>query len=279
MAEQRSGSAFRMRPPIPSRRRWTIGSCQDSVRAGREKLTDPRDQLIIQQFVGTSRCIHRLAHHMNRAQNLMGNGMTATPMTAAMVSAALKTTASKINPADADPFREGDAVVYPTHGLGRIDGVGFEDIAGYTLDLILISFDENQMTLRVPVAQARAAGLRKLASQNELADALVTLKGRPRVSRLMWAKRAQGYLAKINSGDLGALAEVVRDLQTTEEGSGRSFSQRNLFETALERLAAEFAAINEVTKVEAVCQLSQALLDARAALVTQVDHRPVEVQA
>jgi CarD-like/TRCF domain len=125
-----------------------------------------------------------------KQQNLMGNGVMATPMTAAMVSAALKATYSKINPADADPFRKGDAVVYSTYGLGRIDGVGFEDIVGYRLNLIHISFDENQRTLRVPVAQARAAGLRKLASRNELSDALVILKNRPRVSRLMWAKRA-----------------------------------------------------------------------------------------
>ena len=189
--------------------------------------------------------------------------MAATPMTAAMVIAALEATASKIKPKDTDPFREGDFVVYPAHGVGRIDRVGFEEIAGHRLNLIHISFDENQMTLRVPVAQARAAGLRKLASRKQLADALMKLKGRPRVSRLMWAKRAQDYLAKINSGELRALAEVVRDLQTAADGSPSSFSQRNLFELAFDRLAAECGAINGIAKVEAIEQLHRTMLEAR----------------
>jgi CarD family transcriptional regulator len=190
--------------------------------------------------------------------------VAATPMTDAMVTAALKATASKIKPTDADPFRKGDAVVYPAHGVGRIDRVGFEEIAGHRLNLIHISFDENQMTLRVPVAQARAAGLRKLASRKQLAEALTRVRGRPRASRLMWAKRAQEYLTKINSGDLASLAEVVRDLQSAGDGSGSSFSQRNLFELALDRLAAEFAAVNQTAKVDAVAQLNQALLEARS---------------
>jgi CarD family transcriptional regulator, regulator of rRNA transcription len=185
-------------------------------------------------------------------------------MTEAMVTAALEATASKIKPRDLDPFRKGDAVVYPAHGVGRIDRVGFEEIAGHRLNLIHISFDENQMTLRVPVAQARAAGLRKLASREELGDALAKLKGRPRASRLMWAKRAQEYLAKINSGDPVALAEVVRDLQSAGDGSGSSFSQRNLFELALDRLAAEVAAVDRTAKIAAVERLNQALLEARA---------------
>jgi CarD family transcriptional regulator len=192
--------------------------------------------------------------------------VAATPMTDAMVTAALKATASKTKPTDADPFRKGDAVVYPAHGVGRIDRVGFEEIAGHRLNLIHISFDENQMTLRVPVAQARAAGLRKLASRKQLAEALTRVRGRPRASRLMWAKRAQEYLTKINSGDLASLAEVVRDLQSAGDGSGSSFSQRNLFELALDRLAAEFAAVNQTAKVDAVAQLNQALLEARTSV-------------
>lgn len=204
--------------------------------------------------------------------------MAARPMTAAMVTAALEATALKVKPKDADPFRKGDAVVYPAHGVGRIDRVGFEEIAGHRLNLIHISFDENQMTLRVPVAQARSAGLRKLASRQQLADALITLGGRPRASRLMWAKRAQEYLAKINSGEIGALAEVVRDLQTAADGSGSSFSQRNLFELALDRLASEFAAVGRTAKAEAVEQINQALFVARAR-ATQSEHAPTSVIA
>ena len=185
-------------------------------------------------------------------------------MTAAMVTVALEATAAKIRPKEANPFRKGDAVVYPTHGVGRIDRVGFEEIAGYRLNLIQISFEDHQMTLRVPVAQARAAGLRKLASQKALAAALSILKGRPRVSRFMWAKRSQGYLAKINTSDPGALAEVVRDLQSAGDGSGSSSSQRNLFELAVDRLAGEFAAVNQIAKLDAIELLNQTLVDARA---------------
>ena len=169
-----------------------------------------------------------------------------------------------IKPKDTDPFRKGDSVVYPAHGVGKIERVGFEEIAGHKLNLIHISFEENRMTLRVPVAQARAAGLRKLASRNELTEALAKLRGRPRMSRLMWAKRAQEYLAKINSGALVALAEVVRDLQAAGDGSGSSFSQRNLFELALDRLAAEVAAVNHTSKVDAVELLNRALSEGRS---------------
>jgi CarD family transcriptional regulator len=193
----------------------------------------------------------------------------AIAMTAAMVTAALEATASKINPKDANPFRKGDGVVYPTHGVGHVRRVGFEEIAGHRLNLIHISFDDSQMTLRVPVAQARAAGLRKLASRKALDAALATLKGRPRTSRLMWAKRSQEYLAKINTSNPSALAEVVRDLQAAGDGSGSSFSQRNLFELALERLAGEVAAVNRITKPDAITLINQALVEARADSVTE----------
>jgi CarD family transcriptional regulator len=184
-------------------------------------------------------------------------------MTVTMVKAALKATASKRGPADSDPFHPGEAVVYPTHGVGRIKHVGTEEIAGVKLNLIHISFDDNQMTLRIPVAQARAAGLRKIATGDELADALLGLKGRPRPNRLIWAKRAQDYLARINSGDLAAVAGVVRDLQAAGDGTGSSFSQRNLFELALDRLASECAAVNGTSKTEAVEQIQRLMHTAK----------------
>jgi CarD family transcriptional regulator, regulator of rRNA transcription len=192
-----------------------------------------------------------------------------------MVTAALEATAAKIKPKETHPFRKGDAVVYPTHGVGRIERVGFEEIAGHQLNLIHISFEDSQMTLRVPVAQARAAGLRKLASQETLAAALATLKGRPRISRLMWAKRSQEYLAKINTGEPGALAEVVRDLQSAGDGSGSSFSQRNLFELALERLAGEFAAVRRIAKLDAIEMLNRTLVDARSGSAVAQQQPPV----
>lgn len=176
-----------------------------------------------------------------------------------------------------DPFRKGESVVYPTHGVGRIERIGFEEIAGYRLNFIQVSFDENQMTLRVPLARARGAGLRKLATREELAELLVVLQGRPRVSRLIWAKRAQEYLAKINSGHLQELVEVVRDLQVSGDGSGGSFSQRNLFELALNRLAAEFAAVNRTEKAGAIGDLTQALLEARTGVIREGGSDPATV--
>ena len=184
-------------------------------------------------------------------------------MTAAMVTAALEATA-KAKPKESHPFRKGDLVVYPAHGVGRVDRVGFEEIAGHRLNLIHISFEDHQMTLRVPVAQARAAGLRKLTSRRALAEALTVLQGRPQMSRLIWAKRSQEYLAKINTSNPTALAEVLRDLQSASDGSTCSFSQRNLFESALDRLAGEVAAINGITKPDAMAQLNQKLVDARS---------------
>lgn len=185
-------------------------------------------------------------------------------MSAANVTAARGTTAAGTRPEDGNPFREGDVVVYPSHGVGCIESVGFEEIAGTRLKLIRILFADNQMTLRVPLAQAPAVGLRRLASPQVMAKALAKLAGRPRGSRLVWAKRAQEYLAKINTGHPDALAEVVRDLQLAGDGSGSRFSQRNLFELALDRLAAEVAAVNQTTKSDAIDVVNRALADAKA---------------
>jgi len=182
-----------------------------------------------------------------------------------MVHAAYGKTAAQAQVQDDDPFCAGDFVVYPTHGVGKVDRVGKEEIGGHRLDLIYISFDETKMTLRVPVAQARVTGLRKLATKEAMAQALVILAGRPRVSRLMWAKRAQEFQAKINSGNLKSVAEVVRDLQSAANGSAPSYSQRNLFELAIDRLAGEFAGVEGMDKAEAIITLTKTLNDGRSA--------------
>ncbi|HEY0185072.1 MAG TPA: CarD family transcriptional regulator [Rhodopila sp.] len=191
-----------------------------------------------------------------------------------MVSAAFGATAAQAKQQDDDPFSEGDFVVYPTHGVGRINKIGSEQIGGHTLELIHISFDETRMTLRVPVAQARVTGLRKLATPQMMAQVVKILTGRPRVSRMMWAKRAQEFQAKINSGDLRMLAEVCRDLHTAANGSAPSYSQRNLFELALERLAGEFAGVEGIDKAEALVRLTQKLADGRAAETARSERRP-----
>lgn len=157
--------------------------------------------------------------------------------------------------AKAENFKEGDFVVYPTHGVGKVERIAPEEIAGHKLDLIHITFDENRMTLRVPVNKARTAGLRKLASRKQFDEVLVTLKGRARIKRTMWSRRAQEYEAKINSGDPMAIAEVVRDLHRNAGQPDQSFSERQIFEAALERLAAEYAALESLTKFEAIDKL------------------------
>ena len=157
--------------------------------------------------------------------------------------------------AKAETFREGDHVVYPTHGVGKVERVAAEEIAGHKLDLIHITFDENRMTLRVPVNKARTAGLRKLSTREQFDQVLGTLKGRARVKRTMWSRRAQEYEAKINSGDPIAIAEVVRDLHRNSGQPDQSFSERQIFEAALDRLAAEYAVLENVDKQAAIDKL------------------------
>src|ERR1700687_4296588 len=154
-------------------------------------------------------------------------------------------------PAKAEVFVEGDHVVYPTHGVGKVERIVVEEIAGHRLELIHITFEENRMTLRVPVSKARTAGLRKLATRKMFDEALAVLKGRARIKRTMWSRRAQEYEAKINSGDPIAIAEVVRDLHRNAGQPDQSFSERQSYEAALDRLAAELAALDKTDKMTA----------------------------
>ena len=153
-------------------------------------------------------------------------------------------------------FVEGDYVVYPTHGVGKVEKIAVEDIAGHRLELIHITFEENRMTLRVPVTKARTAGLRKLTSQAKFDEALTVLRGRARIKRTMWSRRAQEYEAKINSGDPVAIAEVVRDLHRNAGQPDQSFSERQIYESAMDRLAAEMAALDATDKMTAVVKLA-----------------------
>ena len=145
-------------------------------------------------------------------------------------------------------FEKGDFVVYPTHGVGKVIDIEAKEIAGHRLDLFVISFEQERMMLRVPVAKAKLSGLRKLSSRKIMENALVTLKGRSRVSRAMWNRRAQEYEAKINSGDPVSIAEVVRDLHRNAGQSDQSYSERQIYEAALERLARELAAVERIER-------------------------------
>ncbi len=160
---------------------------------------------------------------------------------------------------DDEPFAEGDHVVYPTHGVGKVERIATEEIAGHKLELIHITFEENRMTLRVPVTKARTAGLRKLATRKLFDEAMAILKGRARIKRTMWSRRAQEYEAKINSGDPLAIAEVVRDLHRNSGQPDQSFSERQIYESAMDRLAAELGALERIDKAEAAQKLTDYL--------------------
>ncbi|GHA62417.1 CarD family transcriptional regulator [Amylibacter ulvae] len=141
-------------------------------------------------------------------------------------------------------FRMNDYVVYPAHGVGKITLIEEQEVAGIIMELFVISFEKDKMTLRVPTAKADSVGMRNLASADEITKAMTTLKGRARVKRAMWSRRAQEYEQKINSGDLIAIAEVVRDLHRNDEQREQSYSERQLYEAALERLIREVAAVD-----------------------------------
>jgi CarD family transcriptional regulator len=156
-------------------------------------------------------------------------------------------------------FTTGDYVVYPTHGVGRIDAIENQSIAGMELKLIVIRFDKEKMTLRVPIEKAKASGLRKLSSRQQMDVALTTLKGRSRTSRAMWSRRAQEYEAKINSGDPVSIAEVLRDLHRNAGQPDQSYSERQIYEAALDRLARELAAVEKTDREAAMQRLEEML--------------------
>src|SRR5450755_1635210 len=157
-------------------------------------------------------------------------------------------------------FKIGDSVVYPAHGVGQVQGVENQEVAGLQLEVYVITFDHEKMTLRVPTAKARTAGLRALAETNVVSQALTTLKGRARVKRTMWSRRAQEYEAKINSGDLVSIAEVVRDLHRASGQPEQSYSERQLYEAALARMAREVAAVERIDEQAAIKRVETVLL-------------------
>jgi CarD family transcriptional regulator len=162
-------------------------------------------------------------------------------------------------------FTVGDHVVYPAHGVGQVVGVETQDVGGLSLELYVITFDHEKMTLRVPTKKAKTAGLRPLAEGNVVSQALTTLKGRARIKRTMWSRRAQEYEAKINSGDLISIAEVVRDLHRSDSQPEQSYSERQLYESALDRMAREVAAIERIDRDAAINLLHKSLVKAVAA--------------
>jgi CarD family transcriptional regulator len=156
-------------------------------------------------------------------------------------------------------FRPNDFVVYPAHGVGRIVSIEEQEVAGLRLEMFVISFEKDKMTLRVPIAKANSVGMRPLSSADIVDKALETLKGRARVKRAMWSRRAQEYEQKINSGDLISIAEVVRDLHRSDDQREQSYSERQLYEAALERLTREVAAASGIAEAKAQAQVDEVL--------------------
>lgn len=156
-------------------------------------------------------------------------------------------------------FEAGDFVVYPVHGVGRIERVETLAIAGFSVKTYVITFDKERMTLKVPVSKARTAGLRKLSSKERIKSAMDILTGKAQVRRIMWSRRAQEYEAKINSGDPASIAEVVRDLHRAGDQPEQSYSERQIYQAAIERLAREVAAIEQIDEGQATTKLEAVL--------------------
>ena len=161
-------------------------------------------------------------------------------------------------------FRPNEYVVYPAHGVGQIISIEEQQIAGISLELFVISFEKDKMTLRVPTDKAVQIGMRSLSSPDVILKAMTTLKGKAKVKRAMWSRRAQEYEQKINSGDLIAIAEVVRDLHRNDDQREQSYSERQLYEAALERLTREVAAVDNGDEAAATKRVGDVLISRAA---------------
>ncbi len=156
-------------------------------------------------------------------------------------------------------FNPGDFVVYPTHGVGKVLDITQDEVGGQTLELIAVSFDKDRMTMRIPMTRMQKTGLRPLSSKDIMNSALKNLKGKPKVKKTMWSRRSQEYDAKINSGDPCLIAEVVRDLHKPADKGEQSYSERQVFEQAFNRLAHEYAACENIGIDEASLKLKNIL--------------------
>ena len=161
-------------------------------------------------------------------------------------------------------FRPNEFVVYPAHGVGQIVSIEEQEVAGISLELFVIAFEKDKMTLRVPTHKATEIGMRALSSPDVISKAMNTPKGKAKVKRAMWSRRAQEYEQKINSGDLIAIAEVVRDLHRTDDQREQSYSERQLYEAALERLTREIAAVAGDDELAAAKQVGEVLMSRAA---------------
>lgn len=170
-------------------------------------------------------------------------------------------------------FKKGDFVVYPAHGVGRVEDIVSITAAGMEVSLYSIFFEQDRMRLKVPVAKAKTSGLRRLSSRDRIKEALSTLQGKSKVRRVMWSRRAQEYESKINSGDPVSIAEVVRDLHRGSDQPEHSYSERQIYQAALERLARELAAVEKIDQIKATQKLESVLTKDRAPAAAAVEKK------
>ncbi len=156
-------------------------------------------------------------------------------------------------------FTAGDFVVYPAHGVGKLIGSELHEISGHQFELLVINFDKERMTLRLPVHKAKAAGLRPLSTIEEMIKALEALRDKKKPKRIMWSRRAQEYETKINSGDPKSIAEVVRELYRAHSDSDQSYSERQIYQAAIERLGRELAAVEAIEETAAIIKMEKIL--------------------
>ena len=175
-------------------------------------------------------------------------------------------------------FSPNEFVVYPAHGVGKVVSIETQEVAGFELEMFVIAFEKDKMTLRVPTHKATDVGMRALATPDVVNHALKTLRGKAKVKKAMWSRRAQEYEQKINSGDLIAIAEVVRDLHRAGDQPDQSYSERQLYESALDRMAREVAAANRIDKDAAVQLLSKSL-SAKKAVIAAAEAAEAEEEA
>ena len=181
-----------------------------------------------------------------------------------MATAPIRKGTTKRKPSKVQVFKPKQYIVYPAHGVGQVISLEKEHIAGFDIELYVVSFEQEKMILRVPTNKASLSGMRSLSNENILKDAFTTLKGRARIKRTMWSRRAQEYEGKINSGELVLISEVVRDLYRTDAQPEQSYSERQLYERALDRMVREVAAINKTDRDAAIEIIMDTLNTARA---------------
>jgi CarD family transcriptional regulator len=232
-------------------------STQNAV-AGKTRHRSKKTTAMTRRAKKTSTGDRRRASQAPRAATRRGVPVAKTPVRRKPDEGATPGMTSK-KTTQRQGFKTSEFIVYPSHGVGQIVAIEEQEVAGAKLELFVINFVKDKMTLRVPTAKIASVGMRKLAEPPLVRRALETLKGRARIKRTMWSRRAQEYEAKINSGDIVAIAEVVRDLFRSDTQPEQSYSERQLYEAALDRLSREISAVQRITETEAIKEIEAAL--------------------